>query len=661
MTNKSILIWISNNIESEKEYDECINDIKSFNKFNITTTNNIGKGIDQIKQIKFEECIIIIDSDIFIEFNKQFNKIIDGLYLIPKIIVFDNKNQIKTEKPNECRAYITKNKDNLNFMNEKDIYENFESIKQQLVYNDTLKYFSNNDKFTFEQIKTEDDLSLLMNYHKLISEPSNEDIRKFNFFLYETFKNIDSNLSYLLNQTFKNKVPKKILIRYWLRIFSFVEFSKIINEDLKKKSTNFDIYVKLLYFGLKNKYITPILNQNFYRGGTLSINELDEIKKNLKNKNSELPGCICFSKVFLNFSLKKEIGMKSMEDYIQNLNRSKEILVFFEIIKGEDIDSENATNVEFDKVSFFPDRKEVLFFPYSCFEVSGIEEKKNNSNKYFHIKLIYLGKYKKSVQKKEPTEYKDITPGKFVKTLFFSKICPVEKVEEVINNNPKLSQIKKEILDNNFLKINATYSVNNKNKEKPQQVINYNENKNSEEIKESYVERVIGSEKEKFSLNNSFKNTFKQTGMYKIQFVFKKKLSVLSKLFDSCSNLINIDLSQFPMIFVTDTSNMFNGCEMLEKIDLSNVNSLVSITSNMFCKCKSLKYVNLSNFTKKKIEKCEQMFYDCESLKQINFTNIKITGDSDNYFNMFPFGVKFESIGVEKNSELQKAMEKALN
>ena len=167
MTNKSILIWISNNIESEKEYDECINDIKSFNKFNITTTNNIGKGIDQIKQIKFEECIIIIDSDIFIEFNDQFNKIIDGLYLIPKIIVFDNKNQIKTEKPNECRAYITKNKVNLNFMNEKDIYENFESIKQQLVYNDTLKYFSNNDKFTFEQIKTEDDLSLLMNYHKL--------------------------------------------------------------------------------------------------------------------------------------------------------------------------------------------------------------------------------------------------------------------------------------------------------------------------------------------------------------------------------------------------------------------------------------------------------------------------------------------------------------
>ena len=90
MTNKSTLIWISNNIKSE-EYDGCINEITSFNKFNITKTTNIEKGIKEIEQIKFEECIIIIDSDIFIEFNEQFNIIINDLYLIPKIIIFDNK------------------------------------------------------------------------------------------------------------------------------------------------------------------------------------------------------------------------------------------------------------------------------------------------------------------------------------------------------------------------------------------------------------------------------------------------------------------------------------------------------------------------------------------------------------------------------------------
>ncbi len=41
-----------------------------------------------------------------------------------------------------------------------------------------------------------------MNYHELMSEPSNED----NFFLYEKFKKIDLNLSYLLRQTFIYKL-----------------------------------------------------------------------------------------------------------------------------------------------------------------------------------------------------------------------------------------------------------------------------------------------------------------------------------------------------------------------------------------------------------------------------------------------------------------------
>ena len=155
-------------------------------------------------------------------------------------------------------------------------------------------------------------------------------------------------------------------------MFSFIEFSEIINNDLKKRSgNNYDVYVKLLYSGLKDKLISPILNQNFYRGGKLLITEINEIKNNLNTTNKDLPKCICFSKVFLNFSLSKDSGMKIMEDCKKELDEDKEKLVFFEIIKGDEkIDSNNATNVEFDKVSYYPERKEVLFFPYSCFEVS---------------------------------------------------------------------------------------------------------------------------------------------------------------------------------------------------------------------------------------------------------------------------------------------------
>ncbi len=56
-----------------------------------------------------------------------------------------------------------------------------------------------------------------------------------------------------------------------------------------------------------------------------------------------------------------------MEKCINNLNSSKEILVLFETIKGEEIDLNKVTNVDLDKVSLF--MIEVSFFPYTCFEV----------------------------------------------------------------------------------------------------------------------------------------------------------------------------------------------------------------------------------------------------------------------------------------------------
>ena len=141
------LIWISKNIK-DKTYDKYIEDIKSFQKFQCFITDSIDKGINQLINIKFEECVIIVDSDIFKNFDEKFKKEIDKLYLIPKIIVFNNINNEGFED------YISNNTNNLYFTNKKLILENFESIKKELIINDALKYFSNNDKFIFEQIKT---------------------------------------------------------------------------------------------------------------------------------------------------------------------------------------------------------------------------------------------------------------------------------------------------------------------------------------------------------------------------------------------------------------------------------------------------------------------------------------------------------------------------
>ena len=654
MANKYHLIWISTKIE-EEEYNEYIDkEIKPINKFEIDPFKTIKEGIDKIKKIFFEECIIIIDSNMLNDFNTQFNKIIDDLCLIPKIIIFINGMNI--EKVNK---YISDNSDKICFINNNLIFTDFESLKKELIINDAIKYFSNNDKFIFEQIKNKDDLGLLINYHKLLSEPSNEDIRKFNHFLYDTFKDIDINLSYLLNQTFKQSVPKRIILRYWLRIFSFMKVSEEINNDLKKRNGNkFDVYIKFLYHGLSKEYIKPILNQSFYRGGILSIDELNEIKNNLKNKKTDIPSCICFSKVFLNFSLDEKIGKQLMEESRNKIVMEKEKLVFFEITKGNDIDLNNATNVELQKLSLFPERNEVLFFPYSCFEVSSIEDINGNSNKtvkfnfpYTHIKLQYLGKYKELVPK-EIKNCKNLSSSKFVKTLFKSRICSKEEMKTVIDNNTNIftPEEKYEILSSIII---GVYSVNKDILNKNLVILDYNKDKNENEIKNNYIGYNVDSKNNESSINKLFTYNFKQLGEINITFIFKNEIKNLSKLFNMCSNLIDINLSNFKMENVTDTSFMFNKCEMLEKINLSNLNTQVTITTNMFFECKKLKNINLNNFTKQTVKECQYMFYGCESLKEIDFKNFKIE-DNESNFNMFPPALKFNYIGVDKNSILEK-------
>ena len=41
-------------------------------------------------------------------------------------------------------------------------------------------------------------------------------------------------INYLLNQSFKPKVPKIIIMKYWIRAYSFKVFSDEMNKDLKK-------------------------------------------------------------------------------------------------------------------------------------------------------------------------------------------------------------------------------------------------------------------------------------------------------------------------------------------------------------------------------------------------------------------------------------------
>jgi len=93
-------------------------------------------------------------------------------------------------------------------------------------------------------------------------------------------------------------------------------------------------------------------------------------------------------------------------------------------------------------------------------------------------------------------------------------------------------------------------------------------------------------------------------------------------MFQKCSSLNSIDLSNFNTNKVTDMDCMFNGCSSLISINLSNFNTNnVTNMSCMFHNCSSLTLLDLSNFNCENIkttDKLEDMFKMCKNLKLEN-------------------------------------------
>ena len=66
-------------------------------------------------------------------------------------------------------------------------------------------------------------------------------------------------------------------------------------------------------------------------------------------------------------------------------------------------------------------------------------------------------------------------------------------------------------------------------------------------------------------------------------------------------------------------SHMFNECNSLTIIDLSNFNTQNIIDmSSMFSECKSLTFINFSNFNTQSVRVINEIFSGCYSLIYIN-------------------------------------------
>ena len=681
--NKTLkVIWLDKYV-NQGENIEHGDKIKKIKQVEFIPTISIEDAISKVKSIKFFETIMIISRGFYKEFFPKFLQNIIDMYVVPKIIIFTSQGGKEEFKENFGNAIFEKR---FNFFGgvvdefddvKKFISENlnnqkkFKGIKNENVILSKIKdkiidfivqrnKEEEKNQLTFEYIDCKEKLLLPLFYKALIEIPSDENIENYTKFLYTTFSS-KKEIHDLIGQIRDIVgIPKELLSKYYARLYTIEsDFYKELNKDLREnKNDRFLTFIKILYEGVKLKSLPISTSKKLYRGSKICNDELDKIKNSLKKRTPELPSVIVFSKSFLSFSENIEVAKFFLMPKNENQNLSK---VLYTIEKDDKLDYSLYTHSDIQKISVF-NEKEVLFFPFSSFEIKDIQEKTDNNEKIYEITLLYLGKYIKETEKdnldenipddsqfkKQLVEVGLIPEVKMIKSKEIIEKYQEYKVEfdSIIDLNNEI-EIIYDVKGQNEIRIFGNTFVNN-NKDICKIVFGNNEynlvehfkikdytNDNLTElhIKLRYIKNITDIS----CMFKYCKSLISIIDLYKLNL---EEISSTSNMFFECSSLISLsDISIWNTDNIKDMSYMFHKCSSLTSLpDISKWNTKnVNNMANMFSRCKSLSSLpDISKWNTENVTNMESMFSWCESLSilpDISKWNTKNITNMANLFN----------------------------
>jgi len=489
----------------------------------------VPEAINYMKKIKFEETKVIVSGKLYNELVTSFKKNIIYMCFTPKLIVFTRNKEdfIKNNKEYEKNSFYnfggiaTTFKEIKKFLN---IYTELVFISQlgekprpnytfQFEEINSDKDKNDNIQLTFEYIDNLDKLKLPLFFKSLIDDISNENIEEYTNLLFDEYSKNSKNIKKLFDSIESiSNIPIEILSKYYARLYTInSDFQKDLNKDLRlNKIEKYLPFIKIFYEGVKLKSLPLTQNNILYRGAQISKDEINKIKDYIIKKKDGLPSSIVFSKSFLSFSKSEKEAKKFLKNNDNNKNLSK---VMFILEKNDNIEYNLATHGDIENISFYPEEKKVLFFPFSSFEIKNIKEIKFENDNGYQIDLLYLGKYLKKIKNdKNMTQSEDKLPdSEFKRQLSEFGLIKKEKIENVNSKvlynsfeayEKKIDEIK--IPDNNIDE--KKENINKKNNEEKNGIINNEENSIIGEINIQPFDKY-----KNIQIINSFENVQKKT------------------------------------------------------------------------------------------------------------------------------------------------------
>jgi hypothetical protein len=382
---KTNIVWIDQNVNS-KENQSYLNSkvVKEFKNYEIFTFIKVDEGINFLKKLRYTCTYIILSGRLFLNFIESFKQVIKDIFIIPKILIFcGSKKKLYNNFPNEYldHKFFNSGKvfDSINMILR--YFEKEVQIEKQKNENDT-NYFTLTNTFEFGS------------HDKIIPEVTNEEIDILNNDIFQN-SNPNSKLEELFIQTVGvSEIPIQIIFKYYILAYNLE--SKIL------RNYNYHpILIKVFQTAIKDKCISNNISEDkIYCTILLHKKEIESIKENLSNNQK-----VIYPTKFLHFtSSKNQVSDRIKNSIMPQFYNS----IIIELESKYYNNSMNLINLS----SFQRNKNEnYLFFPFTVFEISNLNETNLKDSYIIELKSPYEKQDNEIKEEKEEKKEKEEKEG----------------------------------------------------------------------------------------------------------------------------------------------------------------------------------------------------------------------------------------------------------